>query len=118
MSKTSSAIIVASLSAMAHQAHAAKAISADESLVDKDMVSELTGALIEKEPHDLIGKSFADFARQIQVNGDGLGIDVELVLSQFHDSTTNVGNGNVAAGCYSNCYSNCHSACHGSRGWR
>lgn len=116
MNKASSAIILASLSAMAQQAYAQKAIEIDETKVSTDLVSDIAAVLAQKEPHNMIGNNFKSFSDQLFINGEGLGIDVDAYLSRRGggaDSTRSV-SGSIA----SVCYSNCHSACHGSRGWR
>lgn len=115
MNKTSSAIVIASLSAMAQQAYAQKAIEIDQGKVSEDVVNDLMGVLSQKEPHQMIGKNFQDFSDQLFLEGVGLGIDVDAYLAQYNrrDSVGKHWKSNVGV-----CYTNCHSACHGSRGWR
>jgi hypothetical protein len=118
MKKVSSAIVLASLSALAQQAHAQKEINIDSKKVSSDLTSSLSSTLNQKDPSVLISNNLADFGDHFKIDSKGIDVDVRAYLAAYQDSTNSGSEDVMSSICYTNCYSNCHSACHGSRSWR
>lgn len=122
MKHVSTAIVMASISALAQQAHAASEINIDTSLVSADLSVEIrkvfeneyvSSSIRHYSP--LIGKQLTIDGNPSEIQLDKLTNIASLQRQSRKGDTTGVRSDTSID---SVCYGNCHSACHGSRSWR
>lgn len=120
MKKVSTAIVMASISALAQQAHAANEIKIDSGLVSQDISEEIRKSFESMHVKSSIQYHSPLIGEQLTVDGKPSEIKVDNLINLAAratgkgDSVNAVGDASID----SVCYGNCHSACHGSRGWR
>lgn len=119
MKHVSTAIVMASISAMAQQAHAASEIKIDSSLVLDDLSQEIRKSFESDHVQHSIRYHSPLIGKQLTIDGSASEIQIDKLINVAGNA--NRGDSEDVRGdasINSVCYGNCHSACHGSRGWR
>lgn len=109
---TSTAIILASLSAMTQQAFAGQVINFNPEKTDGDLVDVISSKLNTRVVDSLVKSNAVVLSDVVLFDGEKM-INIDVFLASNSDSTSNGGTSNSAVS-----YSNCHTACHSGRSWR
>lgn len=119
MKHVSTAIVMASISALAQQAHAASEINIDSKFVSDDLSQEIRKAFESDHVRHSLQYHSPLIGKQLTLDGKSSEINVQKLVNLAAVATTgDSADARGDTGIDSVCYGNCHSACHGSRGWR
>lgn len=121
MKHVSTAIVMASISALAQQANAASEIKIQSEFVSDDISQDIQKLFSNDYVRSSIQYHSPLIGKQLTIDGK----PSEIKLDKLTTLAARAPVGDTSSASYgadtsidSVCYGNCHSACHGSRGWR